>query len=241
MSTSPLARPYTTVILAMTADGKISDVGRSGVTFGSSVDYQHLEECVAAADGVLMGGTTLRSGGTAMRLQSPQLLAAREAAGTSPQPVQVACSGSGTFDPALPFFRQPIPRWLLTTTEGANFWQTHSGFDRLLTVDSSETGLDLQAGLSQLRDLGIERLAVLGGGHLIATLFELGAIDEVRLTVCGYIFGGTAAPTPVDGLGFTRDRAPRLRLLEVKQVENEVFLQYQVLREDPAEEKDSGV
>jgi len=236
MLTSPRSRPYSTVILAMTADGKISDVGRSGVTFGSSVDYQHLEASVAAADAVLMGGTTLRSGGTAMRLQSPQLLAAREAAGTSPQPVQVVCSESGKFDPALPFFRQPIPRWLLTTTEGAKFWQTQPGFERLLTVNAAvnaaERGLDLQAGLSQLRDLGIERLAVLGGGHLIATLFELGAIDEVRLTVCGYIFGGTAAPTPVDGLGFTRDRAPRLRLLEVKQVEDEVFLHYQVLHQD---------
>lgn len=228
MLTPSLSRPHTTVILAMTADGKISDVGRSGVTFGSSVDYQHLEACVAAADGVLMGGTTLRSGGTAMRLQSPQLLAAREAAGTPPQPVQVVCSASGTFEPTLPFFRQPIPRWLLTTAEGARFWQTHSGFERLLTVESSETGLDLRAGLAQLREFGIERLAVLGGGHLIATLFELGAIDEVWLTVCGYIFGGTAAPTPVDGVGFPRDRAPRLRLLDVKRVEDEVFLHYQV-------------
>ncbi|KPQ39432.1 MAG: 5-amino-6-(5-phosphoribosylamino)uracil reductase RibD2 [Phormidium sp. OSCR] len=236
MLTSPRSRPYSTVILAMTADGKISDVGRSGVTFGSSVDYQHLEASVAAADAVLMGGTTLRSGGTAMRLQSPQLLAAREAAGTSPQPVQVVCSGSGKFDPALPFFRQPIPRWLLTTTEGAEFWQTQPGFERLLTVNSSETGLDLQAGLAQLEGLGIKRLAVLGGGHLIASLFELGAIDEVWLTVCGYIFGGTEAPTPVDGVGFTRDRAPRLRLLDVKRVEDEVFLHYQVLHDSGGEE-----
>lgn len=231
MLTSSLSRPHTTVILAMTADGKISDVGRSGVTFGSPVDYQHLEACVAAADGVLMGGTTLRSGGTAMRLQSPQLLAAREAAGSPPQPVQVVCSGSGRFDPALPFFRQPIPRWLLTTAEGASVWRKQPGFEHLLTVGSSATGLDLRAGLAQLRGLGIERLAVLGGGHLIATLFELGAIDEVWLTVCGYIFGGTEAPTPVDGIGFTRDRAPRLRLLDVKRVEDEVFLHYQVLHD----------
>lgn len=46
-------------------------------------------------------------------------------------------------------------------------------------------------------------------------------------------FWGSQAPTPVDGLGFARDRAPRLRLLEVNRVEDEVFLHYQVQRDSP--------
>ncbi|MCC5898355.1 MAG: riboflavin deaminase [Phormidium sp. GEM2.Bin31] len=229
----PTSRPYTTVILAMTADGKISDVSRSGVTFGSSVDYKHLEERVAGADGVLMGGTTLRSGETAMRVQAAEWLTARREAGKPPQPVQIVCSASGEIDPDLPFFRQPIPRWLLTTPRGAEFWQTHSGFEQVLTGGTSTDGVDFSMAFGELRGLGIERLAVLGGGTLIASLFDLGLVDELWLTVCAYIFGGSQAPTPVDGLGFARDRAPRLRLLDVERVEDEVFLHYQVRRSPP--------
>ena len=203
-----MVRPYTIVILAMTADGKISDVKRSGVTFGSSVDYTHLEQQVAEADGVLMGGGTLRSGETAMRVQTPALLTARQEAGKPPQPIQIVCSASGKIDPELRFFQQPIPRWLLTTPQGAEFWQTHSGFDQVLTGGTSRDGVDFPAAFERLRTLGVERLAVLGGGTLIASLFELGLVDELWLTVCGYIFGGSQAPTPVDGLGFARDRAP---------------------------------
>lgn len=232
----PTVRPHTSVILAMTADGKISDVSRSGVTFGSSVDYQHLEERVAEADGVLMGGTTLRSGETAMRVQSSEWLTARTEAGKTPQPVQIVCSASGEIDPDLRFFRQPIPRWLLTTSKGGQRWQRGSGFERVLTLGTSEEGVDFTAAFRELRGLGIERLAVLGGGTLIASLFELGLVDEMWLTVCAYIFGGSQAPTPVDGLGFTRDRAPRLRLLDVRQVQDEVFLHYQVWHKDDCQE-----
>jgi riboflavin biosynthesis pyrimidine reductase len=40
-------RPHTTVILAMSADGKIADVRRSPARFGSKTDIAHLEEQIA--------------------------------------------------------------------------------------------------------------------------------------------------------------------------------------------------
>ncbi len=221
-------RPKTTVILAMSADGKISDIARSTGVFGSKTDYAHVEYQVAIADAVLAGAGTLRVGGTAMRVQSPELLEQRQQQGKPPQPVQIVCSLSGDIDPKLPFFRQPVPRWLVTTEAGAVRWETQLGFDRLFHAKTDSKNIDLTAALAEIWELGIQTIAVLGGGELIASLFAEQLIDELWLTVCPLILGGTTAPTPVDGVGFPLALAPRLELLEVKPVEQEVFLHYRV-------------
>ncbi len=41
---------------------------------------------------------------------------------------------------------------------------------------------------------------------------------------------GVSAPTPVEGQGFLANLAPRLQLLEVEQVDQEVFLHYRLQR-----------
>jgi 5-amino-6-(5-phosphoribosylamino)uracil reductase len=221
-------RPKTTVILAMSADGKISDVARSTGVFGSKTDYAHVENQVAIADAVLAGAGTLRVGGTAMRVQNPEAIEQRQQQGKPPQPVQIVCSFSGDIDPKLPFFRQPVPRWLVTTETGARRWDMQPGFDRVFRTQTDANSIDLTAVLAEIYQLGIQSIAVLGGGELVAALFAEQLIDELWLTVCPLILGGTTAPTPVDGLGFPLALAPRLELLEVKPVEQEIFLHYRV-------------
>jgi 5-amino-6-(5-phosphoribosylamino)uracil reductase len=224
-------RPKTTVILAMSADGKISDVDRSSQLFGSDTDFAHLERLVALSDGAIVGAGTLRAGGSAMRVQNPQLIEERKRLGKPPQPIQIVCSVSGEIDPELTFFRQEVPRWLVTKESGAKPWQDGSGFDRVVVAQTPQETVDLPAAFEQLGELGMESLAVLGGGGFIGTLFSEGLIDEVWLTVCPLIIGGTKAPSPVDGEGFSLECAPLLELLESKTIDGEVFLHYQVLKE----------
>jgi 5-amino-6-(5-phosphoribosylamino)uracil reductase len=45
------------------------------------------------------------------------------------------------------------------------------------------------------------------------------------------ILGGATAPTPVEGSGFLADLAPRLELLSVHTIEQEVFLHYRRQRD----------
>ena len=80
-------RPQTTVILAMSADGKIADVNRSPARFGSINDKAHLEKEIATKDGVLVGAGTLRAYGTTLTVSHPDLLKNRQCNGKSPQPV----------------------------------------------------------------------------------------------------------------------------------------------------------
>ncbi|MBE9047067.1 RibD family protein [Pleurocapsales cyanobacterium LEGE 10410] len=224
-------RPHTTAILAMTADGKISDYQNSPARFGSANDRAHLEQQVSLADGILFGAGTLRAYGTTMSVSQPELLHQRSERSQPPQPIQIVVSASGNLDPQWHFFQQSVPRWLLTLPQGAELWQNRAEFERILVVGKLEAdGIDWRSALVQLQRLGLNKLAILGGGELMSSLLAVNSIDELWLTICPVIFGGEAAPTPVGGMGFLQSHGKKLELLEVKQLDGELFLHYRVQR-----------
>ena len=219
---------YSTAVLAMTADGKITDFRNCAARFGSANDKIHLEQQISLADGVLFGAATLRSYGTTMSVSDPILLNQRRKRSQPPQPIQIVVSASGNLDPQLRFFQQPVPRWLLTVPSGAKSWRSQAGFERILVISHTsehKSTIDWSSAFIQLQELGLEKLAILGGGELVASLLAADLINELWLTICPFIFGGNA-PTPVGGTGFIQSQAKKLQLLETKQVEQEVFLHY---------------
>jgi 5-amino-6-(5-phosphoribosylamino)uracil reductase len=238
-------RPHTTVVLAMSADGKIADFRRAPARFGSKADKAHLEEQIAASDAVLFGAGTLRAYGTTLTVSHPTLLQHRIQSGKSAQPLHIVITQSANLDPELHFFQQPIQRWLLTTPAGAISWQKREGkvptaedtprsefaakFEQILVFETPLGKIDILAALQHLAYIHITRLVILGGGELVASMLELDLIDELWLTVCPLILGGARAPTPVQGAGFLANLAPRLQLLEVRQVDQEVFLHYRLV------------
>ncbi|MEH1839769.1 MAG: RibD family protein [Nostoc sp.] len=239
-------RPHTTVVLAMSADGKIADFRRSPARFGSKVDKAHLEKQIAASDAVLFGAGTLAAYGTTLTISNPTLVKLRAQGGKPPQPVHIVTTHSANLNPEIKFFKQSVRRWLLTTTAGSLSWKERlrtlpstleikaqecfPEFEQILVFETPTREIDISAALKHLATLHITRLAVLGGGELVASLLGLNLIDELWLTVCPLILGGNNAPTPVDGKGFLADLAPKLQLLEVHAVEQEVFLHYRLQR-----------
>lgn len=224
-------RPHTTVVLAMTADGKISDFRRSLASFGSEADKNHLEQQISLVDGIIFGAGTLRVYGTSLPITNLDLLATRKQQNKLPQPIHIVVSGSGKIDPNLRFFSQPVPRWLLTTHNGKNNWinNHHSAFDNILLTNTKDTlQIDFVDAFRQLKQLGLNKLGILGGGELVASLFKDNLIDELWLTICPLILGGTTSSTPVEGLGFLPEQAKHLNLLNITQIGQEIFLHYQV-------------
>jgi 5-amino-6-(5-phosphoribosylamino)uracil reductase len=214
-----------TLVLAMTLDGKIADGDRSAAKFSSPQDFRHLEEQVAQADAVLIGAGTLRIHGTTMRVLDPNLIQARVQRGQPPQPIQIVCSRSGNLDPDLKFFRQPVPRWLLTP---ANI--KGEKFDRVLQISNGQD-IDWQRAWLELAGLGIDRLCILGGAEIATSLWEQDLIDELQLTICPLIFGGISAPMPCMGIGLATPR--KLELISNQSIGQEIYLHYNRIESTP--------
>ncbi|MBD1924600.1 RibD family protein [Microcoleus sp. FACHB-831] len=224
----PLTRPHATVVLAMTADGKIADATSSPARFSSPNDKSHLEKQIANADAVLFGAGTLRAYGTTLSVSNPTLLQTRQNQGKPPQPVQIVCSRLANIDPQLRFFSQSVPRWLIAGASGAKNWEGQQEFERIIVAETPKGEINWTDAYSQLATLGLRNLAILGGGKLVASLLVENLIDEFWLTICPLILGGAAATTPVEGGGFLPQLAPRLELLSVETIEQEVFLHYRL-------------
>ena len=222
------ARPHVEVILSMSVDGRISDTARSPARIGSDQDLSHLYRRLMSADAVLFGSMTLRAVGHGMLIRDPDILAERQGGRPREQPIQIVVSRSCTFPASLPFFREEsADRWIITQCPDR---EAVSGFDRLIYAATPDGQLDWPTALTAIRELGIQRLAVLGGGEVVSGLLREYLIDNFLITVCPLLIGGAGAPTLVDGPPRNIADAVGLTLVSSEQIGSELYLEYQVVK-----------
>jgi diaminohydroxyphosphoribosylaminopyrimidine deaminase/5-amino-6-(5-phosphoribosylamino)uracil reductase len=81
---------------------------------------------------------------------------------------------------------------------------------------------------AMLVELGRRRMTnvlVEGGGKLLGTLFDLGAVDAVHVFIAPKFAGGAGAPSPVAGSGVER-MADALKLadISIEELEGDVYV-----------------
>ncbi|MFQ3583452.1 MAG: dihydrofolate reductase family protein [Cyanobacteriota bacterium] len=222
-------RPHLVAIFAQSLDGKIAADRLQRPSFASPEDYQHLETQAAQQQALIMGAATLRAYGTSLRIRDPELLRQRTAQGLPPQPLTIICSASGQIPPDLPFFRQPLTRWLWTTPAGAQVWSPGSSFEEVWVAPD----WDLPARLLRLKSLGLEQVGVLGGGRLLGAFLQAQALDELWVTLAPVLLSGYPdPPASIEGWQL-QGSPPRLRLLECHPGSVELFLRYRLDWPDP--------
>ncbi|MCP9932228.1 RibD family protein [Cyanobium sp. AMD-g] len=185
------SRPELRLVLAVSLDGRLAPAEGGAAQLGGSGDRQVLEEALAWADAALVGAETLRRHGSTCLIHRPSLLEARRRQGRSPQPIAIAVSRSGRLPAALPFFRQPLVRWLLQPSSEPPAAPV-AGFARHLPLDGWPLAL------AALAALGQRRIAVLGGAQLAASLAAEDLLDELQLTVCPRLLGGSYGWLPAE-------------------------------------------
>ena len=215
--TAPLQRPQVLLVLAVSLDARLAPPGGGAAHLGGAGDRRALEQALAWADGCLIGAETLRLHGTTCLIRQADLLERRQLEGRSPQPWALTVSRTGRFDPQLPFFRQPLRRGLLAPVGPGS--SPPKGFDRhwalppdeSLVAGSATEAHSPQDGrggwpglLAALAADGLERLVLLGGARLAASLLALDLVDGLQLTLVPRLLGGThswlpGAPLPASG------------------------------------------
>jgi diaminohydroxyphosphoribosylaminopyrimidine deaminase / 5-amino-6-(5-phosphoribosylamino)uracil reductase len=191
-------RPYVSAKIASTLDGRLTFArgSRSALTGGEAQAWAHRWR--ASADAVLIGvGTAL--------IDDP-LLTARPAEGCARQPTRVVVDSKGR----LPLTSQlvktagRVPVLVLTTSASDPAWadDLKAASAQVVTVADRGGLVDISAALRTLGARGILEVAVEPGAQLLASLVEVGLLDEVNLILTPWVGGAADAPRWFDDLHF---------------------------------------
>jgi 5-amino-6-(5-phosphoribosylamino)uracil reductase len=248
--------PHLRLVLAISLDGRLAPPEGGDASIGGRGDRRVLEEALAWSDGALLGAETLRLHGSTCLIHAPDLLEGRTQRGRSPQPLALVASRSGRLPAGLPFFSQPVERWLLLAQDrgqaavgealpalpsaspaadrvaplapvdgarsaahahGEQAAAPPAGFARVIPMRGWEPAL------RQLAAAGLQRLVVLGGAALAASLLAENRLDELQLTLCPKLLGGEHTWLGLSALVPVPARTG-WRLLEQRRLEGEELL-----------------
>jgi 2,5-diamino-6-(ribosylamino)-4(3H)-pyrimidinone 5'-phosphate reductase len=210
-------RPYVLINVAVTVDGKMDTVDRRGAAISSARDKERVDHLRAESDAVMVGGHTLFGDDPKLTVKSATLRAERVARGLSENPAKVAVVSLPDLRLDSRFLTAGPARIILFTTTQATEAQLAAPRTHGVEVYAiGDTRVDLPAALVKLKELGINRLMVEGGGTLNFELLRLRLVDELQLYVAPLVFGGGSAPTLAAGTGLPRDQAIRLQRQHVE-------------------------
>ena len=222
--------PFVLVNMAMTADGKIATANRVVHSFGSTRDLEHLYKLRATADAVMCGARTVEISQGILGTGGAKFRQLRLKNSLAEYNLRVIVSGGGSIDPNAEIFKKRFSPIIVLTTariSKANLQQLRVVAD--VVKICGQTEIDFCNALAWLRKKwNVRRLLCEGGGELNDALFCAGLADEVHLTICPKIFGGRAAPTIADGLGFQRlADAAQFELIAMRREKSELFTVFQ--------------
>lgn len=225
-------KTFVFINVAVTADGKMDTFERKGAAISSALDKARVDKLRAESDAVMVGGRTLLDEDPKLTVKSEALRAERVARGLSPNPIKVGIVTKADIRPDSEFLNSGAARIVIFTTDQTSEAQVEILRSRGFEVFVHEgPRVDLEKALQTLKELGVERLMVEGGGTLNFELLRLGLVDELSVYVAPMIFGGESAPTAAAGLGVARGAAIPLKLVKSEiHDDGGVVLQYQVER-----------
>ena len=216
--------------VAMTTDGKIDTFERQGATISSQRDKERVDRLRAETDAVMVGGHTLLGENPKLTVKSAELRAERVARGLRPNPVKVGIASRADLKPDSDFLAAGPARIVIFTTLQTSKEQLEALRAQGVDVYVHDTQrVDLPKALNTLKEIGVDRLMVEGGGTLNFELIRLGLVDELTAYVAPLVFGGESAPTLAAGSGLVRSAAVSLTLVEAEAWEDGgVLLRYKI-------------
>jgi 2,5-diamino-6-(ribosylamino)-4(3H)-pyrimidinone 5'-phosphate reductase len=209
-------RPYVTLNVAITVDGKTDTIARQGAAISSAYDRERVDRLRAESDAVMVGGHTLLGDDPRLTVKSETLRADRLSRGLEENPIKVGVVTNAAIPMDSRFMTTGLARKIIFTTT-----QTETDQISRLRQHGAQVFItqghrvDLEAALQELKQIGVERLLVEGGGTLNEALLKRNLVDDIIVYIAPLIFGGASAPTFVSGAGLERLNAILLQLTTV--------------------------
>ncbi len=189
-------RPFVVANFALTWDGRISTRHQTPSDFSSPADKSRLLEIRSEGDAVLASATTVRADTMTMGLPVPALREARVSRGQESFPLRVLWTRSGNLSPELRLFSTPSAPIVVLSEKGMPA-QTLRALEKCASVWLAPLGgLSPEWALQILsQHHGVRKIVLEGGGTLLRLFLETRCVDELCLTWCPRVFGGSEGIT----------------------------------------------
>ena len=211
-------KPFVTLKLAVSLDGKIADRNRTSKWITGPVSRRKVHELRRKADAILVGANTLNE-------DDPGLLPVPD---RGRRPWRVIVSGDGKVPMNSRVLNDEFRgQTLIATTERCTK-KTRSGLERrgvaVLQVDSDRSRVDLARLMKALGKKGALHVLCEGGGELAESLIRAKLVDEFAVFVAPCIIGGKTSVGSVGGQGWLLDSMPKLKYVSVEQVGGDLLV-----------------
>lgn len=214
-------RPYVIMNAAMTLDGKITTVARDS-RISSTKDLLRVHRLRSKIDAVMVGINTVMS--------DDPMLTARRVNGKNPTRIIIDSKAKIGLNSRIMRSCNKILTIIAASQKAGRAKLEKIIARRAIVIILGKNKVDLAKLLSILKDSGMKRLLVEGGGEINWTMLSNGFVDEVMVTVAPRIVGGRNAVTLVEGAGFARvSKGIKLKLYRTAKNGNEIVLFYRVV------------
>ena len=214
-------RPYVILNAAMTLDGKIATAARDS-KISSRKDLERVHKLRSKVDAILVGINTV--------LIDDPMLTARHANGRNPARVIVDSKARIKLNSKIMRSCDRALTIIASSEKASKAKLEKIRAKGAVAIVLGKSKVDIAKLLSILKDSGMKRLLVEGGGEINWAMLANGFVDEVRVTIAPRIVGGRNAVTLVGGEGFARiSNGIKLKLYRVTKNGSEVVLFYRVV------------
>lgn len=211
-------RPWVLGKWAATLDGKIATSEGDSRWISNASSRALVHQIRGRCDAIVVGSGTARA--------DDPLLTARPPGPRTPVRVVVSSEANLEIESQLITTLDQAPVWVVC---GPNADQVRCERLREIGVEvvqfeEEDANARLLALLDYMGQARMTNVLIEGGAHLIGSLFDLQAVDEIHTFIAPKLVGGAAAPGPVGGAGVGKmQQARHLQDMTVEHVDGDLY------------------
>ncbi|MEU3774258.1 dihydrofolate reductase family protein [Streptomyces sp. NPDC032472] len=217
-------RPYVILSAAMSVDGYLDDTSPNRLLLSNAADFDRVDQVRAESDAILIGANTMRKDNPRLLVNSDERRAQRVADGKPAYPLKVTVTRTGDLSADLNFWHHGGEKLVITVNDAAE--KVRATLGDLADVVSIGPDLDWGLVLDELGRRGVGRLMVEGGGTIHTQLMAADLADEVHLAIAPLLVGQPEAARFLGPDGYPGGSTARMKLLEVRAIDDVVFVRY---------------
>ena len=217
--------PYTVLSASMSIDGYLDDATEHRLVLSNHADLDRVDEVRASCDAILVGAATVRNDNPRLLVRSAERRESRAAQGLPPNPIKVTMTQSAKLDADASFFAcgdgEKLVYCASDTVDHARLALGH-----VATVLDGGARVDVRRMCENLRERGVRRLMVEGGGSTLTQFLADDLADELHLVVAPFFVGDPGGTPFVRPAAFPWSKENRARLMEITPVGDVALLRY---------------